>query len=64
MKKDGEYKKMQPFMEQLQAFVLFRNEGMTAVERMFPQHKSFVEANKDKHYQEVKQDLMNALHAA
>ena len=47
-------------MEQLQAFNLFRKEGMEAVERMFPEHKSFVEANKDRSYNEVKRELMSA----
>ena len=50
-------------MEQLQAFNLFRKEGMKAVERMFPEYKSFVEANKSKSYNEVKQELMTASHS-
>ena len=49
-------------MEQLQAFNLFRKEGMKAVERMFPEHKAFVEANKKKSYNEVKQELITASH--
>jgi len=56
----NQYSKKQPMMEQLQAFNLFRKEGMKAVERMFPEHKSFVEANRNKSYNEVKKDLMAA----
>jgi hypothetical protein len=41
----------------LQAFVLYRKEGMIAVDRMFPQHKEFVEANKNRDYREVKELL-------
>jgi hypothetical protein len=37
---------------------------MKAVERMFPEHKSFVEANKNRSYTKVKQELMSvASHA-
>ena len=56
----NQYSKKQALMEQLQAFNLFRKEGMKAVERMFPEHKSFVKANKDKSYNEVKRELMSA----
>jgi len=56
----SEYNKKRFLMEQLQAFNLFRKEGMKAVERMFPEHKNFVEANKSRSYNEVKQELMTA----
>jgi hypothetical protein len=62
MIRGNQYSKKQPLMEQLQAFNLFRKEGMKAVERMFPEHKAFVEANKKKSYNEVKQELITASH--
>lgn len=64
MKMYTDYNKKRFQMEELQAFVLFLNEGMKAVERMFPQHKAFVEANKSKSYQEVKHELLTEQHAA
>ncbi len=41
----------------LNAFVLFREKGMEAVEQTFPEYKNFVEENKEKSVRQVKQQL-------
>jgi len=45
-------------MEMMAAFSLFLDEGMKAVERMYPQHVSFVKNHKGKSQAEVKKELL------
>ncbi len=45
-------------MEMLSAFVLFKEEGIKAVERMYPQYQSFVLSNQDKTQTEIKRELL------
>ena len=45
-------------MEMLSAFVLFLEEGIGAVERLYPQYKSFVLSNKGKSQTDVKKELL------
>jgi hypothetical protein len=59
MKQQDPYKKDRDKMELLLALGLFHKEGMRAVERMFPQHKAFVEAYKDQPFEDVKDRLLH-----
>ena len=52
------YSKPKPEMLQLNALALFHTHGMPAVERSFPQCKAFVQANKNRPFQEVKKELL------
>jgi hypothetical protein len=53
------YRNKKVFMEMLAAFVLYKEEGMSAVERMYPEHVSFVLSHKNKSQAEVKKELLN-----
>lgn len=55
-----QYRSKKIVIEMLSAFVLFKEEGLTAVERMYPQHKYFVLENEGKSRSEVKQELLYA----
>ena len=54
------YSKPKPVMIQLQALALYHTHGMEAVEKTFPQYKDFVQAHKNRPFQEVKQELLHA----
>ena len=56
----AKYKKKQEATEKLLAYVLFMDEGMDAVERMYPQYKSFVLSHKGKSVTEVKNELLHS----
>lgn len=45
-------------MELMQAFKLYNEEGLKAVERVFPQHVQFVKARQSKTYKEIKEELL------
>lgn len=45
----------------MHALKLYLEEGLKAVERVFPQHVPFVEARQDKTYKEVKEELLRLL---
>lgn len=45
-------------MEMMAAFSLFLDEGMAAVERMYPQHVEFVRRHVGKTRSEVKRELL------
>jgi hypothetical protein len=47
-------------MERMAAFVLYLEEGMAAVKRMYPVHVAFVKERKGKSQAEVKKELMHA----
>ena len=46
-------------MEMLAAFVLFIDKGIKAVEKMYPEHVSFVRRNMKKTKAEVKKELLH-----
>jgi len=52
------YRNKKIVMEMMAAFSLFLDEGMKAVERMYPQHVSFVKNHKGKSQAEVKKELL------
>jgi hypothetical protein len=54
------YRNKKVFMEMMAAFVLYQEEGMSAVERMYPQHVAFVRSHKDKTQAEVKKELLHS----
>lgn len=54
------YSQPKPVMLQLQALALFHTHGMKAVERMFPQFEAFVKANKNRPFQDIKEELLHA----
>jgi len=58
------YSQPKPIMLQLQALALFHTHGMLAVERTFPQHVTFVKANKNRPFQEVKDELLHSCSSA
>jgi len=64
MKTGITYGNQKPVIMQLQALALFHKQGMAAVEKTFPQYKDFVEAYKNKPFQEVKEQLLHLSHAA
>ena len=45
-------------IEMIAAFHLYTDEGMAAVERMYPQHTAFVRANVNKTRSQVKKELL------
>lgn len=45
-------------MERMAAFVLYLEEGMDAVKRMYPRHVAFVKERKGKSQAQVKKELM------
>ena len=47
-------------MEKMAAFSLYLDEGMAAVERMYPQHIAFVQHHLDKTMAEVKKEVLHA----
>ena len=60
MSKNSSYNTKQLFIEKLAAFMLFLEEGMEAVQRMYPQHVAFVRSHKDKSSSEVKRELLQS----
>lgn len=54
------YRDKQIFMEKMAAYVLFLEEGKSAVERMYPQHVDFVLSQKGKSQTEVKKELLHS----
>jgi hypothetical protein len=50
-------------VKMLQAFILYTEEGIKAVKSMFPQYLDFVDQHKQKSVKEVKNELMNSVHA-
>ncbi len=60
---NGAYRSKKIVMEMMAAFSLYLDEGMRAVQKMYPQHVSFVRQHKDKSQAEVKKELLNH-HAA
>ncbi len=52
------YRSKKTVMEMLAAFYLYTDEGMAAVERMYPQHVSFVRHRASKTRAEVKKELL------
>lgn len=62
MKAGTTYGNQKPIIMQLQALALFHVQGMIAVEKTFPQYKEFVEAYKNRPFQEVKEQLLHLAH--
>jgi len=62
MKQGTTYGNQKPIILQLQALALFHMQGMTAVEKTFPQYKDFVEAYKNEPFQQVKEKLLHLAH--
>ncbi len=58
MKNVESYRNKRESMEMLSAFVLFLEEGIGAVERVYPQYKAFVLSNKNKSQTDVKKELL------
>jgi hypothetical protein len=54
------YRNKKLSMERMAAFVLYLEEGMAAVKRMYPVHVAFVKERKGKSQAEVKKELMHA----
>jgi len=52
------YKAKQDAMDKLLAYALFIDEGMRAVENMYPQYKTFVLSQQGKSVTEVKHELL------
>lgn len=48
-------------MAKMNAFYLFKNEGLERVAELFPDEKDFVVDNEHKSYEEVKKDLLSEL---
>ncbi len=44
----------------LQAFMLYFEEGLESVKRIYPEYYSFVEENKHKTYRQIKKELSEA----
>jgi hypothetical protein len=59
MKDIESYRSKRIAMEMLSAYVLFLEQGISAVERVYPQHKSFVLSNAGKSQSQVKRELLN-----
>ncbi|MCW3461821.1 hypothetical protein [Chitinophaga nivalis] len=59
MKNAAEYRKKAIINEMILAFVLFKDEGIKAVERMYPQHVLFVLENKNKATSTVQDELLH-----
>jgi hypothetical protein len=53
------YRNKKLSMERMAAFVLYLEEGMAAVKRMYPGHVAFVKARKGKSQADVKKELMH-----
>lgn len=53
--------KSKTVQEKLSALHLFHTEGMSVVEKMYPQHKKFVLENQGKSTKAVRQNLLSSL---
>jgi hypothetical protein len=53
------YRNKKVVMEMMAAFSLYLDEGMQAVERMYPQHVSFVRDHIGKSQADVKKELLH-----
>ncbi len=53
------YRDKKVVMEMIAAYVLYLENGMDAVARMYPQHVSFVQSQKGKSRTEVKNELLH-----
>jgi len=58
MNNAAQYRDKKVVMEMMAAFYLYTEEGMAAVERMYPQHVSFVRHHASKTRAEVKKELL------
>lgn len=61
MKNAEKHMKNQSFADMILAYKTFMDSGIEAVQRMYPQYKSFVLAHKGKSVTQVKQELFNEL---
>jgi len=59
--KTGEPNKTFESARMLNAFVLFSEQGLKAVETTYPEYKQFVLAHKERSVREVKNELFNAV---
>ena len=57
------YRKKQVINEMILAFLLYVEEGIKAVENLYPQHKKFVLDNKSKSVKDIKHELTHYSHA-
>ncbi len=55
---NGKYRSKQDAMDMLLAYAIFIDEGMRAVENMYPQYKAFVLTHQGKTVTEVKHELL------
>ena len=62
MKNAEAYRKKAVINEMILAFSLFVDEGIKAVERLYPQHASFVLKNKHKTISAIKDELIHPSH--
>lgn len=59
MNNAASYRNKAVIMEMMAAFSLYLDEGMAAVERMYPQHVDFVRRHSDKTKAEIKRELLH-----
>jgi hypothetical protein len=59
MNNTAAYRNKKVVMEMMAAFSLYLDEGVGAVERMYPQHVSFVRNHIGKSQAEVKKELLH-----
>lgn len=53
--------KEQDIMEKMNAFYYFKQDGIESVKRIFPDQLEFIQANKNKTYDQVKKELLQEL---
>jgi hypothetical protein len=58
MRRAAAYRNKAVIMEMMAAFTLYKDEGMPAVKRMYPQHAAFVHEHAGKTITEVKRELL------
>jgi hypothetical protein len=61
MKNAGKYAKGQQLADMLLAYKTFMDSGIEAVERIYPQYRSFVLTHKGKSLTQVKEELLHEL---
>ena len=59
MNNAAKYRNKEVVMEMMAAFSVYLDEGMAAVERMYPQHLEFVRHHSGKTLREVKRELLH-----
>lgn len=45
-------------LEKLNAFILFKNEGMKEALRLYPDQTGFLQANKSKKYRKIRKEIL------